>query len=155
MNTKKTAGILLTVIGIVALVYGAVVYTYTTTQTETRTVPVSGDLTVSLELGQGDKVQGVVTVLNGNEGINVYVENPANEIVYNGGAVYDNVEFSFSAQTSGSYSATFHNLSRDNGQTIEYSFTYPQIPTLISYANFAVGALLVVAGAILVVLNKK
>jgi hypothetical protein len=155
MNIKTTVGIILTVIGIVALVFGAVAYTSTTTQTETRTVPVSGDLTFSLELGQGDKVQGAVTLLNG-EGINVYVENPGNEVVYNGGAVYNNVEFSFIAQTFGSYTATFHNLSSDNGQTIEYSFTYPQISTLVSYANFAVGALLVVAGAILVVvLNKK
>ncbi|MCW4029360.1 MAG: emp24/gp25L/p24 family protein [Candidatus Bathyarchaeota archaeon] len=155
MNTKKTAGIILTVIGIVALVYGAIAYTSTTTQTETKTIPVSEDLTVTLELGQGDKVQGAVTLLNGNEGISVKVENPANETVYNGGAVYSAVEFSFNAQTSGSYTATFHNLSSDNGQTIEYSFTYPTTPILVSYANFAVGALLVAAGVILVALNRK
>ncbi len=152
---KRTLGLILTIIGLAILVSGIAAYTVSTTQTHTVTLPISDGLSVPLELSAGDKVQGAVTVLNGNEGINVYVENPQNEVIYNGGTVYSNVEFSFNAQTFGSYAVIINNLSSTNGQTIEYSLTYPSIPSIVGLALIIVGVFFVVAGVTMRIMLQK
>jgi len=153
---KQTVGIIFTIIGIVILGVGIYAYTYsTTTLTQTEALPASKSITVPLELGLGDKVQGALTI-EGSEGIKVYVEDPANQVTYTGGSVYSNVEFSFTAQSSGTYTVVFENLSPTNQQTIEYSFSYPAISSIVSYSLMAIGAILLIAGIVLaVILNKK
>jgi hypothetical protein len=111
--------------------------------------------TVQLELNPGDKVQGALTILDGDEGITVYIENPRGEASYNGGTVYNKVDFSFSSQTAGQHIAIFTNLSPTNTQTIEYSFTYPALPSIASIVIIVLGVFLLLIGVtFLVILHK-
>jgi uncharacterized membrane protein len=151
----KTLGVIFVIIGLVLLVSGAVVFTYSNTQTRTRTLPVSEGLSVPLDLSAGDKVQGTITILDGGEGITVDVTNPNNEIIYNGGTVYNNVEFSFNAKTSGTYTVAIDNLSTSNSQTIEYSLTYPAIPSIVGIVIIIVGIFFVVTGVTMMVMLQK
>ncbi len=152
---KKTLGLVLSILGIVILVSGVAAFTYTTTQTDTLNLLVADGSTVTLDLGQGDKVQGSVTITNGTEGISVYVEDPSNGVVYNGGAVYSNVEFTFNAPTAGIYTVNFDNLSTTSQQTVEYSLTSPVIPSIIGIITIIGGAFLLLIGITLYVIVKK
>jgi len=90
---KKTLGIILALTGIVVLSFGLFTYIYQTTYTQTDTLHPLESKTFKLDLTPSDKVQGTVTVLDGDEGIRVFVENPNGDVIYNGGTVYSNVEF--------------------------------------------------------------
>jgi hypothetical protein len=155
MMNKKTLGIILALTGLVVLSFGLFTYIHQTTSTQTDTLHPLESKTFKLDLAPGYKVQGTLTVLDGNEGIAVFIENPDGEVIYNGGTVYSNVEFSFDAQKLGKYFAAFTNLSPTNEQKIEYSFTYPALPSLISLAVTIIGVFLLLIGVtFLVILHK-
>ncbi|XHH09660.1 MAG: emp24/gp25L/p24 family protein [Candidatus Bathyarchaeia archaeon] len=151
----KTLSLILIIFGLFILVSGIVAYTYTITQTQTATLPIADGISIPLTLGQGDKVQGTVNILDGTQGINVYVENPNSEVVYNGGSVLSNVEFSFNAQVSGSYKVVINNLSESNPQNIEYTFTYPALPSLASIAIIIVGFFILLIGITMLMILRK
>jgi hypothetical protein len=136
-------------------VSGVAAFTYTITQTDTLNLPVADGSIVTLELGQGDKVQSSVTITNGTEGVKVYVEDPSSGVVYNGGAVYSSVGFTFNAPTTGAYTVHFDNLSTANQQTVEYSLTRPVIPSIIGIITIVAGAFLLLIGLTLYVIVKK
>ncbi len=94
--------------------------------------------------------------MDGTAGIKVYVEDPPPmEVVYNGGTVYNHLEFSFSAQTSGVYRVNFENISPTNQQTIVYSVTFPSNPGILRYLAITVGALLLVAGPLIALSSSR
>lgn len=152
---KKTLGYLLTSAGLVILVLGLFIYANPSTLTQTETLAPLESKTVQLELGTGDRVQGAVTVDEGNSGITVYIENPNGETSYNGGTVYNNVEFSFNAQTAGRHIAIITNLSPTNQQTIQYTFTYPAAPAIASIAVIIAGLFLILTGVSMIVILRK
>jgi uncharacterized membrane protein len=152
---KKTLGYILAVTGLIIIALGLFTYTYSATVTQTETLQPLGSKIVQLELAPGDKVQGALTVLDGDEGITVYIENPRGEASYNGGTVYDTVDFSFNTQTAGKHTAIFTNISPSSTQTIEYSFTYPVMPSLASLAIIVIGAFLVLIGVTFMVILHK
>jgi len=152
---KQIVGIIFAVTGIIILSLGLFTYIYQTTYTQTEAMQPLEVKTFELDLTPGDKVQGTVTILDGSEGISFYVENPAGEFIYNGGTVYNSVDFSFNSKTTGTHVATFTNLNHLNEQTIEYSFTYPALPNLVSLAVTILGVFLVLIGlTFLVILHK-
>jgi len=152
---KQTVGIIFAVTGIIILSLGLFTYIYQTTYTQAETMQPLEIKTFELDLTPGDKVQGTVTILDGSEGISVYVENPTGEVIYNGGTVYNSVDFSFNSKTTGTHVATFTNLNPVTEQTIEYSFTYPALPNLVSLAVTILGVFLVLIGVtFLVILHK-
>lgn len=152
---KKSLGYILAVTGLIVLALGLYTYTYSTTLTQTETLQPLESRAVQFELGPGDKVQGSLKILSGDEGISVYVENPRGDVSYNGGKVYTNIEFSFNGQIPGKYYAIFNNLSSANTQTIEYIFTCPVLSSLASLAITIVGAFLLLIGATFLVLLHK
>ncbi len=109
-----------------------------------------------INLNTNDKVQGTLDVIEGPAGIRVYVEDPSLKVVYNGGTVYNDLDFSFNAQTSGVYRVNFENLSPTNQQTITYSLVFPAIRGIVWYVAIVAGALLVVVGlGVAIVLGRK
>ncbi len=154
---KKALGAIILIIGLIVLAFGIYGYAFsaTATQTHTETIDASDGVFVQFELGQGDAVKGALTVLDGHEGIAVYVENPAKEVVYNGGTVYSSLEFSFNAQTSGAYIVNFDNLSSANQQIIEYSLTHSTNSRIVSLIATVIGALFLISGIIIAVTSIR
>ena len=153
---RRTFCVLFVMIGLFVLAVGIYGFAFsTTTQTQTETIAASTGFFAQFELAQGDTVKGALTILDGNEGIVVYVENPVEEVIYNGGTVYNSLEFSFTAQTAGSHTINFENLSPASQQTIEYSLTYSTIPRTVSISATVIGAVFFVSGMILAVTSSK
>jgi hypothetical protein len=153
---RKTLGVTFTVIGLVALILGIYAYAFSTeTLTQTITIDPSDGFAAQLEIEQGDVVRGALIILDGNEGITVLVENPATEVIYNGGTVYTNLEFSFNAQTTGLYALNFDNLSSANQQTIEYSLTHSTFSRTLSLAILVIGAILLAVGITTAIMSSK
>lgn len=155
---KKTVGILAVIVGLIIFVFG--MYTYAlpdTTQTKTETISPSNGIFVQLQLEQQSNLKGSLSVLGGAQGINVYIADPNEEVIYNGGTVFTSLEFSVTAPTSGTYKVNFDNPSPANTQTIEYSVTYPaDFPKTISLTIIAAGTLLLVGGiAVTLILSKQ
>lgn len=144
---KKALGLTLTTIGLIILALGIYAYSFSTvTQNQTKTIDASDIHVAQLELELGDAVHSVLTILDGNEGIAIYVENHAQESVYDGGTVYTSLEFNFYVQTTGPYAVNFENLSPTNQQTIEYSLTHSTYSRTLSLAITIIGAILLIAG---------
>ncbi len=148
---RRTLGLTLALVGFTVLALA--LYTYALPNanlSKTVTLEPSSGTFAQVSLCPGDKVQGTLDVTDGTAGIKVYVEDPPPmEVVYNGGTVYDHLEFSFNAQTSGVYRVNFENLSPANQQTIAYSLTFPSNPGVIGYLAITVGVLLLVVGPLI------
>ena len=144
---KKALGLTFITIGLIILALGISAYAFSTvTQTETKTIDASEAYVAQLELEEGDTVHGVLTVFNGNEGTAIYVENPTNESIYDGGTVYTSLEFNFNTQTTGAYTVNFENLSPANQQTIEYSLTHSTYSRTLSLVATIIGFILLAVG---------
>jgi hypothetical protein len=74
------------------------------------------------------------------------VENPLREVIYNGGTIYNSLEFVFKAESNGIYLVNFENANPSNQQTVEYSLTYPAFPAVASSLMTFAGAALFGAG---------
>jgi uncharacterized membrane protein len=146
---KKTLGTFLMVVGFAVAVLG--VYTFVapnTTQTETRPITASGTASFPLELQQGNRVQATLTVIEGNDGIEVYLENPFGEQVYTGGVVYSSLEFSYTSGSSGTYKLHLNNLSDTSSQIVELTLVYSAYSWIVSLVISLVGIALVVSGGV-------
>ena len=144
---KKALGATFITFGLVILAVGIYAYAFSTvTQTQTKTIDASNAYVTQLELEQGDAVHGVLIILDGNEGIAIYVENPTNESIYDGGTVYTRLEFNFNVQTTGTHTVNFENRSPANQQTIEYSLTHSTYSRTLSLVSTIIGAILLGVG---------
>jgi len=144
-------------VGLVILAVGIFSYYLPpSTQNESRVMEQSDRVIVELNL-EGGVTKCSMTVLEGNEGIRVFVEDSqTQEIVYDGGIVYSDLEFSFEPQYTAEYFFTFENISPKSQQTIEYSIIYPTyIPNIISIITTIGGLVLLFQGVILISLKKK
>ena len=142
---KKTLFLALSIIGLIILALGIYAYAFSTvTQNQTKAIDASEGFNAQLNLEQGVTVYGTLTILDGNQGIEVYVENPAKELVYDGGTVSTSLEFNFYVQTSGVYSVNFDNISPDNQQTIEYSLKHSIYSPTLSLGAMIIGAIILI-----------
>ena len=154
---KKTIFVTLSIIGLLILAAGLYSYLFSAEiQTQTKAIETSERFTTQLNLEQGDTVYGTLTILDGTQGIAVSVENPAKEIVYDGGTVYTSLEFNFFVQTSGLYIVNFNNTSSTIQQTIEYSLAHSKYSPPLSLAAIIIGTIiLIIAITTILMSNKK
>ena len=154
---RKTISLVLVLVGLVILAVGIFSYYIPpTTQNESRVLEQSDRVIIELNL-EGGVTKCSMTVLQGNEGTRVFVkDSQTQEIVYDGGIVYSDLEFSFEPQHPADYFFTFENISPNSQQTIEYSITYPtNIPKIISIITIIGGLVILLQGVILISLKRK
>jgi hypothetical protein len=152
---RKTLGLICIAIGAIALALGAYSYTLTSALNGSLILNAQETTNIGVELQAGATVKGTLNVTDGTQGVRFYFENPQGDVAYNGGTVYNSLEFSFDTAAAGNYTIKIENLSPTNQQAIEYAINYSAIPQTVSHVAVGIGAVIFGVGLVLAVLKKK
>ena len=106
-----------------------------------------------LELNGEDRVKGNLTILEGTQGIKIYLETPHNELVYDGGVVYNSLDFTLNVQSEGIHRLYLANLDPINQQKFQLSLTINQFPWFNSILIVSIGLLVSITGIVIIFFN--
>lgn len=101
----------LTTTGIVLTVLGLLFYTsiLTLTSTDNYNVSPGGETSLTRHREKGERIEGYLTVLGGDEEIEFYIEDPFGVIIHNAGIIKSRHDFALTTEHSGVYTLFFGN----------------------------------------------
>lgn len=151
MNVKS-AKILIIIVGLVLSITGFYTSFLTTNQNKTEIIDPLDEITFPLELNDADEVKGNLIILEGSQGIRIYIKEPNGELIYDGGAVYTSLDFVLNSQTKGTYRLSLINLNSEQQQKIQLSLLCNQFSRLTSFLVVFIGILLTFVGIVMMFL---
>jgi len=139
----------LTTIGIVLTVLGLLFYTSILTSTSTDDYDVSpgGETSLTRHREKGERIEGYLTVLGGDEEIEFYIEDPLGVIIYNAGIIKSRHDFALTTEHSGVYTLFFGNK-QQSGKVVYLSRKMIIISPNVSLAIVILGILFLILGMI-------
>lgn len=135
----------LIIVGLVTLIIGLYFdffpYVTTRTWTDIYNIPNDEQAVSPIQLGRGDIYEGQFTVMRG-EAIDFSIRDPYGSLILNAGTVTGGRDFSFTAESDGTYTKYFNNIVTTGYKTISDSYTITGAPIRDTWLPIAVVGLI-------------